>query len=111
MNKMFAVIRREYREVVRKKSFLVGTIATPLFMFMVIFLPSLLIQKESKNPIEFTLVDLGSGLLEDFKGAFVGHFEDGRPIFIVDYVSSTPEEIDSVKNTLNRRIDDDKLEW
>ena len=72
MGKLGIVIRHEYGEVVKKKSFLIGTLLTPLFMFAIIFLPSLLIDRETKDPIEFTLVDLGSGLMDEFKSAFVG---------------------------------------
>jgi len=111
VRKLKAVISREYKEVVKKKSFLVGTLLTPVFMFLIIFLPSLLIHREAKDPIEFTLVDLNSGLLEEFQDAFSGNFEDGRPIFVVDYISSDADQIDLLKAELNRKVDRDELNF
>lgn len=111
MRKLKAVISREYKEVVKKKSFLVGTLLTPVFMFVVIFLPTLFIDRETKDPIEFTLIDLGSGLMDDFKQSFVGNFEDGRPIFIVDYRTSNAKQIEDLKTELNREIDKEQLNF
>ncbi len=111
MNKLFAVIAREYKEIVKKKSFLISTILTPIFMFLVIFLPALLIDRETKNPIEFTLVDMGSGLVDEFRQTFTGTLEDGRPLFIVNYIESNPQEIDSIKTMLNQQIDNDILDF
>jgi ABC-2 type transport system permease protein len=111
MRKMYAVISREYKEIVKKKSFLVGTLLTPLFLFAVIFLPTLLIDRETKDPIEFTLVDTGSGLMGEFKRAFVDTLPDGRPMFIVDYVRSSPTQIDELKAELNRQVDEGTLNF
>lgn len=111
MNKLSAVISREYKEVVKKKSFLIGTLITPMFMFLVIFLPTLLIDRESKNPIEFTLVDLGSSLMNNFKQDFTGTLVDGRPLFIVNYIESTHGRIDSLKAELNKKVDADELNF
>jgi ABC-2 type transport system permease protein len=111
MNKLSAVISREYKEVVKKKSFLIGTLITPVFMFLIIFLPALLIDRESKTPIEFTLVDLNSGLLNNFRHDFVGTLDDGRPLFIVDYIESHSDKIDSLKTALNAKIDNDDLNF
>jgi len=109
MNKLFAVIKREYREFVKKKSFLIGTILTPILMFAIIFLPSLFIDRETTDPIEFTIVDLGSGLTDDFKQSFVGTFEDGRDIYVIDYISSNESGIDALREELNLKIDQDEL--
>jgi ABC-2 type transport system permease protein len=109
MNKLFAVIKREYREFVKKKSFLIGTILTPILMFAIIFLPSLFIDRETTDPIEFTIVDLGSGLVDAFKQSFVGKFEDGRDMYVINYISSTESGIESLKEELNLKIDQDEL--
>lgn len=110
MGKLGIVIRHEYGEVVKKKSFLIGTLLTPLFMFAIIFLPSLLIDRETKDPIEFTLVDLGSGLMDEFKSAFVGQLPDGRSIFEIEYMQARPEEFDALKEELNNKIEAGEIE-
>ncbi len=111
MDKMFAVISREYKEIVKKKSFVVGTLLTPLFLFAVIFLPTLFIDRETKDPIEFTLVDTGSGLLNEFKQAFVDTLPDGRPMFIIDYIRSSPSQIDELKSELSLQVDKGTLNF
>jgi len=111
MHKLFAVIAREYKEIVKKKSFLVGTLLTPLFMIAIIFLPTLFIDRETKDPIEFTLVDLGSGLISEFKEAFGVTLPDGRPMYIVDYIRSSPEQIDELKAELSLQVDEGTLNF
>ena len=45
MNKLFAVLKREYLQAVRKKSFLIMTILAPFLMAALMFVPSLLAMK------------------------------------------------------------------
>lgn len=45
MNKLFAVLRREYLQAVKKKSFLIMTILTPFLMAALMFVPSLVAMK------------------------------------------------------------------
>ncbi len=106
-----AVIIREYNEVVKKKSFLVGTILTPVFMLAIIFLPALFVDRETKDPIEFTLVDEESGHLDEFKRAFTGTLPDGQDMFIVNYISVTEEQADSVKSELNKAVESENLDF
>jgi ABC-2 type transport system permease protein len=42
--KLLAIIKKEYREIVRKKSFIISTILTPLIMAAFMFLPVLLMK-------------------------------------------------------------------
>ena len=84
---------------------------TPLFMIAIIFLPTLFIDRETKDPIEFTLVDLGSGLISEFKEAFGVTLPDGRPMYIVDYIRSSPEQIDELKAELSLQVDEGTLNF
>jgi ABC-2 type transport system permease protein len=49
MNKVFAVIRREFIERVRTKAFLIGTFLVPLMGFVVGYLPTLLTKRETST--------------------------------------------------------------
>ena len=51
------VIRREYVESVRKKSFLLGLVATPVMMALMIFLPILSGEIVSRETLELAVVD------------------------------------------------------
>jgi ABC-2 type transport system permease protein len=45
MNKMFAVLKREYLQAVRKKSFIIITLTMPILMAGLMFIPSLIAMK------------------------------------------------------------------
>ena len=49
MDKVFAVIRREFLERVRTRAFLIGTLLVPLMMFGFGILPSILLKKDSRT--------------------------------------------------------------
>ncbi len=49
MNKVFAVIRREFLERVRTKSFLIGTVLVPAIFAALAVLPELLIKRETRT--------------------------------------------------------------
>jgi ABC-2 type transport system permease protein len=42
--KLLAIIKKEYREIVKKKSFIISTILTPLIMAAFMFLPVMLMK-------------------------------------------------------------------
>ncbi len=65
MSKMMTVIKREYLEVVQKKSFLIGIIITPLLMGVWIFVPSLLMRNTESPTQQYTLVDFDNGSIAD----------------------------------------------
>jgi len=109
MNKMFVIFRREYRDIVKKKSFVIGTILSPLIMLAIIYLPALLVTRETTNPIEFTLVDMNSGLWEKYADAFGGTFPDGRPRYIVEYLIADSSGLEELKRSLNQRIENGTL--
>ena len=111
MNKLFIVISHEYREVVRKKSFLIGVILTPVIMFALIFLPTLFIDKETSEPIRFTLVDMGSGLMDEFRANFVGTLADGRPLFMPNFVNANQASIELIKTDLIGLINKEEISF
>ncbi|UCD94641.1 MAG: ABC transporter permease, partial [Candidatus Zixiibacteriota bacterium] len=70
MSKMWVIIKREYGEVVKKKSFLIGVILTPLFMTAVMILPALLADRKPSATERIAIIDLdGRGVGGRFKEA------------------------------------------
>ena len=67
MRKALAVLKREYLEVVRKKTFIIMTLILPFLMAALMFVPTLLMMKgiESKRVV---VVD-GTARLQDVFGA------------------------------------------
>lgn len=63
MNKLGAVIRREYIARVRSKWFLFGTIMVPLLMVGAMALPILLFTREAQREIDVSVVDASGAVL------------------------------------------------
>jgi len=67
MSKLWVIIKREYAQVVKKKSFLIGILLTPAFMAVVIILPALLATKKSDTVENIAIIDMdGQGIGERF---------------------------------------------
>lgn len=63
MNKMFAVLKREYLQAVRKKMFIVMTFLMPVFMAALVILPGMLMAR-GMGEKKVTVID-GTGRLAD----------------------------------------------
>ena len=57
MDKLLAIIKREYLTRIKSKGFLIGTILTPLFMAGVAFLPMLMLGKGERNSYRLIVLD------------------------------------------------------
>ncbi len=55
--KLFVVIKKEFLEIVRKKSFIIGTVLLPLFFLGIIFLPAYFAMKTSRVEAEIKVID------------------------------------------------------
>ena len=70
MSKLWVVASKEYREVVQKKSFVVGLFLTPLLMAVWGILPTMLLMESATPTQSFVIVDFdNSGLAEKIQGA------------------------------------------
>jgi len=65
MNKISIIIRREYLTRVRKKSFIIMTLLTPLLMAMIFVIPALVMSNDDKDFKKIAVIEDGSDL---FKG-------------------------------------------
>src|SRR5260370_2816259 len=74
MNKMFAVIKREYLQAVRKKMFIFMTLFFPVLMAALFIVPSLIVAKGLGGK-KVAVVD-GTGALH---GSFSHHIEPEVP--------------------------------
>lgn len=109
MSKLWVIIKREYTQIVKKKSFLIGIVLTPLFMVAVTVLPALLAEKKSAATERIAIIDLdGQGIGERFAEEIKKYnLDDGRPAYDVTQiyeidpedtiaVSSARDELDSL---------------
>lgn len=59
MSKFFVIVRREYTQVVKKKSFLVGVLLTPVLMAALMLLPAMLASREQTEAERIAIIDRG----------------------------------------------------
>ncbi len=57
MHKFFIVFKHEYTQVVKKKSFLIGLIITPLFLGLMMFGPAMLAKQKSSTTEHLAVID------------------------------------------------------
>ncbi len=107
MNKLWILIKSEYNQVVKKKSFLIGILLTPLFMVLVTVVPALLMAKKSATTEKTAIIDLDKqGIGEKFKEKLAEYkLDDGGPAYEVAEIL-TPDPLDSVSiATMKARLD------
>jgi ABC-2 type transport system permease protein len=76
--KALYVIRREYTENVRRKSFIITTILVPIFMSMFFVLPVMFAVMEPQEQYQVLVVDETGVIAPDFVAALTDTLKDGR---------------------------------
>ncbi len=95
MNKMWIVIKREYAQVVKKKSFIIGILLTPLFMVVVTVVPMLLASKKSDTTEKIAIIDLDQqGIGEKFKDEIADYkLDNDKPAYkVTDIYNIDPSD-------------------
>ncbi len=65
MNKISVIIRREYLTRVRKKSFIIMTLLTPLLMAALFILPALVMTNQDQEFKKIAVVEIGPGIFKN----------------------------------------------
>lgn len=67
MHKFWTILKSEYAQVVKKKSFIVGIVLTPFFLIIVTILPAMLADKDISSRESYAIIDLdGRGIGDRF---------------------------------------------
>jgi ABC-2 type transport system permease protein len=109
MDKILAIIRREYLTRVKSKGFLLGTILTPLFMAGLIFLPMLFIGKSSQTAHRVVVLDQteSSDIYRRVETQLKAE-KDTR--FEVRREAITPDRVEARQQELNQEINAKQLD-
>ena len=96
MRKLWIIIKREYAQVVKKKSFVIGIFLTPAFMALVMIVPSMLAMKKPAGTEKIAIIDLdGQKLGERFAEAINDYkLDDSSPAYTITGIY-TPAADDS----------------
>ena len=82
MSKVLTVIRKEYLERVRSKSFVIGTLLGPALMSLVILLPMLLAESGGDEQRTIGVIDVS--------GAFFAPLQESLDYYGFDHISLLP---------------------
>lgn len=117
MSKFMTIARREYAQVVKKKSFVVGLILTPTLMAAFMLLPALLMQHEATVGERVAVVDqsgtdIGAGFataIESYKT------ESGEALYNVEHVFDvTPGDtarFAALNDSLRQQVSEKNLDY
>lgn len=109
MHKLLMVIRREYLDRIRKKSFWLGTLLFPLLMLGLIFFQLLLVDVEAGKLRTIALVDATGRLLDDFQARLSEEkMKDGKPAFRVEPVP-VQKDLEAARRSLEPRVNSGEL--
>lgn len=105
MRSFLVVLKKEYFGVVRTKSFVIGTLLTPLMGFMFMFLPSILIQKTKEPQIKLTVIDQTGWLYARLDSALnKDTLSGGTRAVTLSPKPYNPSAFESDKEKLNREV-------
>jgi ABC-2 type transport system permease protein len=110
MRKILIIIKREFKESVYKKSFIITTILMPVIMLALVFLPAMLSSVDVKETTKIDVVDF-SGIIFDSLLVHLNDakLEDGNDKFILTKEESNPDTYPALKEDLKKRISDEKI--
>jgi ABC-2 type transport system permease protein len=112
MDKLKAIIKREYLTRVRSKGFIIGTILSPLFMSSFILIPFLL--GRSAGPEKYQIVALdqsGDALLFESLTLALAPTKPGQPRYELSREEiGSQEELEARRQILSRRVADKQLD-
>jgi len=110
MKKIITLIKREYKEAVFKKSFLIITLLTPLLLIALGVLPSFLLMLETEKSYTIHVID-ESGLIADQLSASLQEtLKDGKPKYIFHEVSVTKTALPDSMSIQKGLISEDKID-
>jgi ABC-2 type transport system permease protein len=118
MSKMLVVLKREYLQVVKSKSFLIGIVLAPLFMIAIVILPMWLAGAKSSSGEKLSIIDQsGEGIGRKFVKAIKEYkLEDSDKDYYIlkDLVEIEPGDDISLNffmDSLRTQIIDQQLKY
>lgn len=119
MRKFWTILKAEYAQVVKKKSFLVGIILTPVFLIVVTVLPTFLATKSISSAERYAVVDVdGRGIAEKFAEALKRYKLDEdstvQTYELANIYEATPDDtnrLDSLRTVLDSALLLKKLKY
>jgi ABC-2 type transport system permease protein len=110
MKKTWYVIKREYLENVRKKSFLISTFLVPVLMLAFTFVPMLATYFVPDEQVKLVVLDRTGEVSREFTPMLSDTLDDGRPKYLVKEVDPSLGNFDDMKDRLIAKVKNDELD-
>src|SRR5262249_55781554 len=112
MDKLKAIIKREYLTRVRSKGFIIGTVLSPLFMSSFILIPFLLGRSAGSDKYQIVALDQsGDALLYNSLKLALAPTKPGQPQYeLLREEIDSQEELESRRQALSKRVADKQLD-
>jgi ABC-2 type transport system permease protein len=110
MKKMLLVVRREYLDRVKKKSFLIGTILGPVLMALLIFAPALLFKFSPETQTSISVMDFTGEVYEQMEASLVDTLEDGTAKFALRRAEADSTILEETLRVLNLEVEEDAID-
>jgi ABC-2 type transport system permease protein len=107
--KAYYVIKREYMENVRKKSFLISTLLVPIMLLAVTIVPILVTLFMPSTQVTIAVLDRTGEMAADFTAALDDTLKDGRPEFLVKDFEDLPAGFDEARRALISRLESNEI--
>lgn len=105
MKNILVVLKKEYLGVVRTKSFVIGTLLTPLLGFVFMFLPSILIQKTKEPQLKLVVVDQTGWMYSRLDSVLSRDtLPDGSRSVVLSQETYPPGAFEKDKEVLNGKV-------
>jgi len=111
MHKVFAIIKREYKEAVYKKSFIILTLLMPILMIAFSVLPGLVILIKTQKQTKIHVIDMSHEIYAPLqKKLSADTLKSGQPRYLFTSLSVYPQQIDSVLSSEKKLIAAKKID-
>ncbi len=103
MNKILAVIKREYLQIVRTKTFILGTVLGPVIMGLFIFVPILVSVMSVGDQERIGVIDASREIYKELENRMDFKLKDGRLKYVLENYELVAD-LEQLKDTLNQKV-------
>ena len=108
--KFWYVVKREYGENIRKKSFIISTLLAPVILIVIYSVPILAILVSPGEQVSISVLDRRGDIGDDFVATLTDTLKDVRFKFIARNETPANGDMDGAKEQLTRMINNDELD-
>lgn len=104
MHKLWIMLRKELREGIATRSFIIGTLLTPVLIGAFMIIPEWLSNRSKDTTYTIGILEVGGRTTEGFAN-FVANdtLPGGKPQWAIEYASSSPGDTDRIINEWTAR--------